>query len=161
MRWEKGYSCWKLWKLPIWRFEFERDGFKIPEEARFMGRGIETALDVFNLDPVDDNSIDATFRCAPRVIEDYGSSGCLEELIGKDQTSCFSVRRSIVSGDIEKSSDDGFIGVVAEGSGLVRIGNTTTNIHQWDRFYCPAEIEKFQYETSNGMTVLECYAGTN
>ena len=140
------------------RFEFERDGFVIPEEARFMGRDIELALDVFNLDPVDDSSIDATFRSEARVIEDYGSAGRFEELIGEDQTDCFAVRRSIVSGAVEKLVEAGFIGVVAMGGGEVCIGNTVTPLQQWDRFFCPAGVGGIIYKSSGGMTVLECYA---
>ena len=33
------------------RFEFERGGYTLPESARFMNRGLEFCLDVFDLDP--------------------------------------------------------------------------------------------------------------
>lgn len=141
------------------RFEFERDGFVIPEEARFMGRDIETALDVFNFEPVDDDAIDSTFRCRPKILEDDGSGNRFEELIGSEQTRCFAVRRSTVSGDLIKSVTEGYIGVVAQGEGSVRIEGSDTQLKLWDRFFCPAGVGQLQYTSTRGMVVLECYAG--
>ncbi len=43
------------------RFEFERCGYVIPEDARFMGKDIDTALDVFNFAPVIEAEIDREF----------------------------------------------------------------------------------------------------
>ena len=50
------------------RFEFERCGYVIPEQARFMNQGIETALDVFDFSPVPPEQVDAEFRCHPKVL---------------------------------------------------------------------------------------------
>jgi mannose-6-phosphate isomerase len=141
------------------RFEFERDGFEIPEEARFMGQDIETALDVFNFEPVVDDAIDATFRCEPRLLEAYGPECRFEELIGINQTPCFAVRRSLVSGEIEKSVNEGFIGIVTEGEGRICIENNDTVLNRWDRFFCPAGVGSLQYSSKQGMTVVECYSG--
>lgn len=83
------------------RFEFERCGYVIPEQARFMGTDIETALDVFNFDPVSPEQIDEEFRCAPNVLISDEAGNCLEELIGSDRTACFTVRRTSVNGSFE------------------------------------------------------------
>lgn len=143
------------------RFEFEREGFVIPEEARFMGRDIETALDVFNLEAVGDEAIDACFRCEPKVLEDSGSSGRVEELIGETQTSCFKVQRSIVRGPMRRTITQGFIGVVAEGKGRISIDGNETALDQWDRFFSPAGAKEIVYNTDEELVVLECYPGTN
>ena len=141
------------------RFEFERDGFVIPEEARFMGRDIETALDVFNLEPVEDGRIDAVFRCAPKILRTFGSNGRLEELIGYDRTPCFAVRRSIVSGTFEKIIEEGFIGIVTDGEGHVVQDGIPTTLKRWDRFFCPSGVGHLQYSSRKTMTVIECYGG--
>lgn len=143
------------------RFEFEREGFVIPEEARFMGRDMETALDVFNFEAVDDESIDSCFRCEPNVLEDSGSAGRVEELIGENQTSCFKVQRSIVHGSMRRSITQGFIGVVAEGKGSISIEGVETSLDQWDRFFCPAGAKEIIYDSEDELVVLECYPGTN
>jgi len=141
------------------RFEFERGGFKIPEEARFMGRDIETALDVFNFDPVDDDAIDAVFRCQPKTLEEAESGSRVEELIGYDKTPCFAIRRTIVSGEINKPISEGFIGIVTEGEGTACIDGQTTKLNLWGRFFCPAGAEQLTYQSEKGMTIVECYAG--
>lgn len=141
------------------RFEFERGGFEIPEEARFMGRDIETALDVFNFEAVDDDAIDSVFRCKPKVLEENEFGSRVEELIGYDKTPCFSILRTVVSDEIEKSVTEGFIGIVTSGDGSVRIGDKDTKLDLWDRFFCPAGIGHVTYQSERGMTVVECYAG--
>ena len=138
------------------RFEFERDGLVIPEEARFMGRDIETALDVFNFNAVEDDRIDSVFRCTPKILQSYGSNGRLEELIGYDRTPCFAVRRTIVSGKVEKPVDEGFIGIVTDGAGEVAQDGIATTLSRWDRFFCPSGAGHLQYSSRKTMTVIEC-----
>ena len=143
------------------RFEFERDGFVIPEEARFMGRDIETALDVFNFEPIADDAIDSVVRCAPKVLEEYATGSRFEELIGENRTPCFSVCRSAVRGELDKRVTEGFIGIVAEGVGSVCIDGKDTKLKLWDRFFCPAGISNLRYKSEAGMSIVECYAGKN
>ena len=141
------------------RFEFERCGFVIPEQARFMGRDIETALDVFNFEPVPPERVDEEFRCAPSILTRDEQGNCLEELIGPDKTSCFTIKRAMVKGHFERTEDAFFYGVVISGSGTLHIGDEVTPLKRWDRFFCPAAVAKFEYESESGMSVLECYPG--
>ena len=143
------------------RFEFERCGYVIPEEARFMGRGIETALDVFNYDPVPAEKIDEEFRCVPTLISNDEAGNTFEELIGSDKTPCFKVKRASVNGYFKREEDSFFLGIVSQGSGALRIGNEVTQLKQWERFFFPAGVKDFQYESKTGMTVLECYPGNS
>jgi len=138
------------------RFEFERCGYVIPEQARFMGRDIETALDVFNYQPVPPEKIDEEFRCQPTIISKDDAGNSLEELIGSDKTPCFIVKRASVNGTFKREQESFFIGIVSEG-----IGNEVTQLKQWERFFCPASVKEFQYESDAGMTILECYPGNN
>ncbi len=140
------------------RFEFERCGYRIPEAARFMNRDIETGLDVFNLDPVPIEKVDEEFRCHPRVIREVGNN-LLEELVGPTQTSCFVVRRATVSGGFARINHNFFIGVVVGGSGTIKIGDEEIELKCWERFFCPANIDSFEYQSDAGMVVLECYPG--
>lgn len=141
------------------RFEFEREGFVIPEKSRFMGRDIETALDVFSLDPVGSNSIDKVFRCEPTIIEDYGENGYWEELIGPSRTSCFTVRKTCVLKTVSKKPQAYFIGIVVSGQGKAIVDGRSLELKQWDRFFCTDSVDTIVYETSAEMTVLECSPG--
>ncbi len=143
------------------RFEFERCGFVIPEEARFMGRDIETALDVFNFEPVPPEKVDAEFRCAAKHLGSDEHGNRLEELIGADKTSCFTIKRASVNGCFKRENNAFFYGVVIDGPGTLRTGDEVTQLNRWDRFFCPAGVDLFQYESDSGMTVLECYPGNS
>lgn len=124
-----------------------------------MGRDIETALDVFNFEAVGDEAIDSVFRCQPRELQNDGSGSRVEELIGYDKTPCFAIRRTVVKGEIEKAVTEGFIGIVTQGEGRICIEDKNTELKLWDRFYCPAGIDRLKYQSDQGMTVVECYAG--
>ena len=50
------------------RIEFERGGYVLPEESRFMNRGIDFALSMFNYEPTSVETIKERFFCEPRVI---------------------------------------------------------------------------------------------
>ncbi len=143
------------------RFEFERCGYVIPEKARFMDQGIETALDVFNFEPVPAEKIDEEFRCKPKVVYNDIMGNCLEVLIGPDKTSCFTVKRATINGSYKRQEEAFFYGVVTEGSGALHTGNEITLLNRWDRFFCPAGIDEFSYQSDISMTVLECYPGSS
>ncbi|MCH6259103.1 hypothetical protein MLD52_21280 [Puniceicoccaceae bacterium K14] len=141
------------------RFEFEREGLVIPEEARFMGRDIETALDVFNLDPVEPESIDEEFRCQPTQLLKTDDGSILEELIGQAQTKCFGVKRMSVVRSALREENEFFYGVVVEGAGEFIVDGNSTELKKWDRFFCPAGVSSFEYKSTFGMTILECFPG--
>jgi mannose-6-phosphate isomerase len=142
------------------RFEFERCGYVIPEKARFMDRGIETALDVFNFDPVPPEKIDEEFRCAGQVLANDNNGNSLEELIGPKDTACFTVKRACVAGAYKRQEDAFFFGVVTQGSGTFHTGDEEITLNQWERFFLPAGITNFEYKSTAGMTILECYPGS-
>ena len=143
------------------RFEFERCGYVIPEQARFMGRDIETALDVFNFEPVPPEKIDAEFRCIPKVLISDEHDNSLEELIGAEDTTCFTVKRASVSKSFKRNEHEFFYGIVTEGSGTFIINGEVTELKRWDRFFCPAGVSEFEYQSDSGMSVLECYPGNS
>lgn len=143
------------------RFEFERCGYVIPEAARFMNRDIETALDVFNLSPVEAKDINHTFRCEPQVYFE-NELGCrLEGLIGPHQTSCFIVNRAVVKDRFERHEKACFYGIVVQGKGSIQTSSQTLELGLWDRFFCPAGEVDFTYFSERGMTILECFPGND
>ncbi|MEP5569169.1 MAG: hypothetical protein ABJN62_15120 [Halioglobus sp.] len=143
------------------RFEFSRCGYVIPEGARFMGRDIETALDVFNFDSVAPDKVDAEFRCPPKILTTDETGSQLEELIGEDKTSCFTVKRASVNRNFKRTQTSFFYGVVVTGSGSITTDGQTMTLNPWDRFFCPAGIEEFEYQSESEMTILECYPGNS
>jgi len=143
------------------RFEFERCGYVIPEKARFMDKGIETALDVFNFDPVPPETVDAEFRCPPKLLTTDENGNNLEELIGADKTSCFTIKRASVNSTFKREEEAFFYGVVVEGEGTLTIDDEVVHLKRFERFFCPAGVTKFEYHSDSGMSILECYPGNS
>jgi len=141
------------------RFEFERCGYVIPEAARFMNRGIETALDVFNFEPVMPEEIDAEFRCSTIDIYEDAKQNQLACLIGPELTDCFTVKRAIIHTQLPRHETSFFIGIVTQGSGEILIDNEHFPIKQWDTFFIPAQVIDFAYSTNSTLQILECYPG--
>ena len=56
------------------RFEFERGGYVLPESARFMDRGIDFGLTVFDLTPLTADDLEARVRCQPQRLRDLAAA---------------------------------------------------------------------------------------
>src|SRR6185369_3488864 len=84
------------------RFEFERAGYVLPESARFMERGLEFCLDVFNFAPLTAAELEVRVRCQPRRLRALGPSSYQDELIGANQTDCFRVLKSSLDAAVVK-----------------------------------------------------------
>lgn len=141
------------------RFEFERCGYVIPEAARFMNKGIETALDVFNFSPVVKSDIDSEFRCPEIGIYDDKEGNKLSCLIGPELTDCFTVKRADVANTLPRKEETFFIGIVAEGSGAIVIDGQKIELEQWETFFLPTGVSDFSYVTEDKLSILECYSG--
>ena len=141
------------------RFEFERCGYVIPEGARFMGKDIETALDVFDFSPVIETDIDKEFRCEPIMLHSDSDDNSLSCLIGPELTDCFTVKRATVKTELLREEESFFIGIVAEGNGAIIVDGETIQLKQWETFFLPSAVREFAYISNNHMSILECYPG--
>ncbi len=80
------------------RCEFEREGIVVPPAARFMGRGLEFCLDIFEYASRSVAQIARECRIAPVVERE--ENGCrVDRLVGPAQTGCFEVRRVTLAAD--------------------------------------------------------------
>ncbi|MEM7315650.1 MAG: class I mannose-6-phosphate isomerase, partial [Planctomycetota bacterium] len=97
------------------RFEFERAGYTLPESARFMNRGLDFCMDIFDFNPIPESVVRSDFMFQPRLETSYGDSGHRSELIGAETTPCFRVKQSIIRDTVEREEDAFFIGIVTQG----------------------------------------------
>ena len=141
------------------RFEFERGGYVLPESARFMNRGIDFALTVFDLAPLDSAAIDTRVRCQPRRIADHGGGSYTDELIGPAQTDCFRVTRTALVGSVTRPSGAFSIAIVTEGR--VRAITPTgeaVELNRYDRVLIPAGLGALTWEPlTPEAAILECH----
>lgn len=139
------------------RFEFERGGFVLPEAARFMGRDLEVALDVFDLAPLDAAAVEARVRCRPRAATPLGAAGVREELIGPDRTDCFRVYRTRLVGPVDTAEAAPVIAIVTAGAVRATVGGETHRLGTFAKAFLPAGLGPVRLEPEgDGATILEC-----
>ncbi|WP_162047871.1 class I mannose-6-phosphate isomerase [Vibrio taketomensis] len=139
------------------RFEFEKSGYTLPEEARFMKRDLDFCLDVFNMDTMSKQEVLNTLKQQPKQRFNYDSISYKEVLIDQSVTSCFQVSKSTIKGNICKSEPSFYIGIIVQGECTVRCGNHVHHLKQFDKFFCPAGLDSLNIESTDGVELLECY----
>lgn len=138
------------------RVEFNVAGRIIPEQARFMGRDIDFALDMFSFDPLPEATVQSRWRCRPRVIEQFEGLR-RESLVDERVTDRFAVLRSSVNGRVPWRAKGFVILLVVEGKCTMATQREQTALTQFDRVLIPdgleAGLEVIADETA---VLLEC-----
>lgn len=138
------------------RIEFERGGYVLPEASRFMNRGIDFALSMFNYDPTPIDTIKARFFCEPRARETQNNS-TEYVLIDEQKTPCFSVMRIDVKDRYVKESETFYICIVSKGAGTLVTGNETLQVTEGSRFFVPYQTGPVTFESDTGMEIIATF----
>ncbi len=140
------------------RLEFERGGCVLPEAARFMGRGVEFALDLLDLARHPVEEIDALARCAPRHRRSLGAGRSHEEeLIGPEQTPCFGLRQWRLEERVAIESDGFRIIIVTRGRCHISTANSRLLAQPFDKFIMPAGLGRVVFEPESSTDIVACH----
>ena len=139
------------------RFEFERGGYVLPESARFMNRGLEFCLDIFDTSPWPAPRVHQEAECPPRRRRALGPDSWQDDLIGPERTPCFRVRRSEIRAPIQRRPEGPCIVIVTEGSCTVATAQASHHFKMGDSFFIPAELPSLAVTPHPTSTLLECY----
>lgn len=143
------------------RFEFERGGYLLPGAARFMGRGLDFCLDVFDLSPWPQPRVHIEAGCPPRRRRALGIDSYQDDLIGPERTPCFRVRKSYVRAPLVRNESECFIGIVTAGAAKLTVGGATHALRTFDKFFIPAGLGPWRIEPTPIAELLECYPPTS
>jgi len=138
------------------RIEFERGGYVLPEESRFMNRGIDFALSIFSYEAIPVEQIRDRFFCEPRVLETQNKS-TEYTLIDEHKTSCFSVNRIDIRDSYVKEAETFYIGIVTKGSGAVVIGDHSYPIKEGSKFFIPYQTASVTYVAESTMEIIATF----
>ena len=138
------------------RIEFERGGYVLPEESRFMNRGIDFALSMFNYDATPVDTIKERFFCEPRVLASENNS-TEYALIDEHKTPCFSVNRLDVKDRYTKDANTFYIGIVSRGTGTVTTDHETVQVYEGSRFFVPHQTGPVTFESQSGMEIITTF----
>lgn len=139
------------------RFEFERAGYTLPESARFMNRGLDFCMDIFDFDPMPESLVRSDYMFEPALESTYGETASRYSLIGPETTPCFRVKKSVIQGTVERVEDTFFTGIVTDGSCIIRTADHEVSLDTFSTFFCPADLGTYSIETESGVEILECF----
>jgi mannose-6-phosphate isomerase len=136
------------------RIEFERGGYVLPEEARFMGRDVDFALSMFNFEEMRVAEVRRRLFQTPRLIKEYHDGSAEYVLIDEQATRCFQVKKLKIAAALRQQEDSFYVGIVTAGTGRVTSGNTRQEVKLGDRFLVPYATPEVIFESRAGMEVV-------
>jgi len=116
------------------RCEFERCGLVVPPEGRFMGRGLDFCLDIFDYRSRSVDEIRESCRLTPRPTGEQGE----ERLVGREQTDCFEVVRLKTDSPALLKGGQLEVLLVVDGQGALQAGKWEKPVSPSSRFLLPA-----------------------
>ena len=131
------------------RCEFEREGIIVPPEARFMGRGLDFCLDVFDYTEQSAAEVKRKYRLSPRALAVNGSGAVCEELASAP-VAPFAVRRlSLEIGAAVSMAGNTFRVVIAtRGKALIKAGGETAALQRGQSLFIAAAAEHLEIHSS-------------
>jgi mannose-6-phosphate isomerase len=135
------------------RIEFERGGYVLPEESRFVNRGIDFALSMFNFESTPVEDIRKRYFCNPKVLNSINRS-TEYVLIDETKTPCFKVNLLSIEGSYVKKSDSFYIGVVTKGSGRIVTSDHTYPLNEGMKFFIPFQTNSVTFESEISMEII-------
>jgi mannose-6-phosphate isomerase len=138
------------------RFEFERGGFVLPEAARFMQRGLDFCLDVFDLTPRSREDVLRTQRCAPKAPVALGPRSWREERIGAERTPCFGAERVVLGDRIEWTPRGLELWIVTSGALRLQTRAAERRLGRYEKVLLPAGLDPVMLEPESSAEILIC-----
>ena len=135
------------------RCEFEREGIIVPEKARFMNKGIEFCMNIFDYTYKPKELIQKEYFIKPTIIED-NQRYQIEELVPAEIARCFEAKRITINTDSEIPLDSRYGAVLCtKGKGRIESGNVHHPINQLDAFFMAAAAESMKIEPDKPMEI--------
>ncbi len=136
------------------RLEFERGGYVLPEQSRFMGRDIDFALEMINFKKISSEEIKRQLFCPPEIIAVQDKS-VESTVIDLKKTPCFSVNKLEVHKHYTKKKAASFyIGVITMGSGIIKSASQQCKIRMGDKFFIPYKADEIEFITDEGLELF-------
>jgi mannose-6-phosphate isomerase len=128
------------------RCEYEREGLIVPPEARFMKKGLEFCMNVFNYEQNSVQDINDKFFVKPQLLqetENYKKYLLLDSEISK----CFELQKYTFTGNATIKLDDRYaVLVVINGKGKIKSKDETESYKMLDNFFIAAKLNTISFE---------------
>ena len=138
------------------RCEYVREGIEVPPPARFMNRGLEFCMDIFDYTPYTSEEIREKFFLKPQTVEE--EEGFRKELLVPSAISgCFDAYRITVKGEKTLKKDKRYgVMVATKGKGVVETKDGELSVAPLDNFFIAAETEEIVLRSEEGGELEVC-----
>ncbi|MDX1285720.1 MAG: hypothetical protein R3182_11940, partial [Draconibacterium sp.] len=135
------------------RIEFEKAGYTLPESARFMNRGIDFALSMFDYTPIPIEEVQSNYFIKKQIVLENESVKEFE-IFNPSITNCFRMNRLEVNGVHTLIKGGFYIVIVTEGEGKISSGENCYNVKFGDKFFVPALTDSINLESNTSMELI-------
>lgn len=141
------------------RCEFEREGIMVPEDGRFMGRGLDFCLDIFDYTEYSKEDVVRMCRVDPMPMET--TPGFERQLlVGEELTSCFFVEKISASVPSSIKHNHKFtLGVVCQGACLLKAEGQEIRLNRGDSFAIAAAADSYEILPQHKTGLCMVYPG--
>lgn len=136
------------------RVEFKVGNRIVPESARFMGRDVDFALDMFSLEPWPLNAVQARWCCDPRVLEE-NSVMRRDSLVDERFTDRFRMTRTFLNGSHRWQSKGFTILLVINGACSLETAHERVRLSEYDRIVVPHGLQELEIVAEDHVVLLE------
>jgi mannose-6-phosphate isomerase len=128
------------------RCEFEREGIVVPPAGRFMQRGLDFCLDIFDYQSRGIEEVRRACRLEPHLVEAHGS-WTRRQLVGPRQTDCFEVEEIEVSAEPAVTTSDRIELLLAvDGSAVIESEGARSPLRTYEAAVLPAGLGVLRVE---------------
>lgn len=141
------------------RCEFEREGVRLPEEGRFMGKGLDFCLDVFDYTEYSVADVLSTFYLKREVVIEP-ADWTLARLIPAEIARTFEVFSLQFKKSVELALDERFlVGLNVGGEVDIWDGAKLMRVREGESFFVPADQQQIEFHSVSGRPAKLCLVG--
>lgn len=135
------------------RIEFEKAGYVLPEKARFMDRGIDFGLSLFDFNPYSIEKVHSDCFINEKLHADYGHAREYT-LFDSEITGCFRMNKLKIDGALSLEKEGFYIMIITGGSGRMESGSQTKLIKFGDKYLIPASTEEVKITSDSPLEAI-------
>lgn len=142
------------------RCEFEREGIVVPPPARFMDKGLDFCLDIFDYQEYSVAEITRRCQLQPQVVEQTNDF-TRTVLVDTKLTPCFKVEKLELTKNHAVAHAPAFtLGVVVKGDCVLTNGTETVSLKRGDSFALAAALQEYTIEPlTDSVEIVEVLPG--
>jgi len=135
------------------RIEFEKAGYSLPESARFMNRGIDFALTMFDYTPIPIEKVQSDYFIKEQLVVETETAK-ESEIFNQSITDRFRMNKLVVKGKHTLKKESFYILIVTHGIGQIKSGEEILKVKFGDKLLIPAATETIEIDTTSSMELI-------